>query len=483
MQKNQEMIRKEAAIKAAKTRLQNKIAKLQQKILRKKAEMPFKYIYKPYKKQEDFHRSEEKIVIFRGGNGSGKTAAGVLESIMTAFRFNPYRRVVRSRKVGLIWIAGDTMTTVEEIIMSKMYEWLPPERLGRWKYQQRPRPLLIIYNKKGEIITRILLKSYEQGRKAFQGDEPDLIVLDEEPPAEIWKEIVARTRKGGLIRITATPFGYGLLANLIEEANEDEEIKDIQVHLMENIYLEEAEKIRLVKQFGAEINRIDGSIYIAEGLIYRIPWKLLLIDKFEFDKFSSSSDIEWQFWELIDMGGTDEFAALFFWFNPIDGFAVVVDEYYASGGDINVHKTEIKSIERRHSAVCHRRVFDNNNKVAFYEFSKAGLVGTEVKKGKGSVEAGILLTRAWLSENKLKVVDGSCPNLEKEYNTYRYSANGDGKPARNQKDHAITCLRYFCYTAKKKKKSLKKKNTFMSHRHGTNRIMGDRFAKKKNRDY
>lgn len=453
-------------------RLESKLAKLQQKIRRKQAEKPYKHLYSPYPKQEEFHRSTEKIVMFRGGNGAGKTAAGVLETLMTGYRFNPFRDIKRNRKVGLIWVAGDTMTTVEEIIMSKMYEWLPPERLGLWKFRTRPRPVLELFDKRGHVITRILLKSYEQGRKAFQGDEPDLIVLDEEPPKEIWTEILARTRAGGLIRITATPFGYGLIADLLEESQVDDQIKDIQVHLMDNIYLEKSEKERLIKQFGREINRIDGSIYVAEGLIYQTPWPNIEIPEFRREDYEKpEDDTVWQFWEVIDLGGTDEFAALFIWYNPVDDVAVVVDEYYASGGDIGIHKQAIKNIESSHGGLCHRRVYDNNNKVAFHEFVRAGLVGTEVKKGKGSVEAGILLTRARCAAGKLKVVKGVAPNLEKEYNTYRYSKNQDGKPARGQKDHAVTALRYFNITARKKVKK-EKKVYHRAHRHGTSRILG-----------
>ena len=461
-------MKKETALK----RVETQIAKLQQKVLRRKSEKPYKYLYTPYPKQEIFHRSKEKIVIFRGGNGAGKTAAGVLEALMTGYRFNPYRDIKRNRKVGLIWVAGDTMTTVEEIIMSKMYEWLPPERLGLWKFQTRPRPVLTLFNANGHTICRILLKSYEQGRKAFQGDEPDLIILDEEPPQDIWTEILARTRAGGLIRITATPFGYGLIADLLEQAVDDDQIKDIQVPLMDNIYLEKEEKERLIKQFGREINRIDGSIYVAEGLIYQTNWKSIEIDVFDRKMYEDpEEDVVWQFWELIDLGGTDEFAALFIWFNPHNNVAVVVDEYYASGGDITVHKNAIKAIENSHEAAVIKRVYDNNNKVAFHEFAKAGLPGNEVKKGKGSVEAGILLTRQRLAAGELKVVKGVAPNLEKEYNTYRYSKNGDGKPARGQKDHAVTALRYFCFTARKKFKK-KKQRYERSARAGTSRILG-----------
>ena len=39
----------------------------------------------------------------------------------------------------------------------------------------------------------IILKSYDQGRKSFQGTEMDLILLDEEPPMDVYSECMIRS--------------------------------------------------------------------------------------------------------------------------------------------------------------------------------------------------------------------------------------------------------------------------------------------------
>jgi phage terminase large subunit-like protein len=50
------------------------------------------------------------------------------------------------------------------------------------------------------------VKSYEQGRGAFEGVERHVILLDEEPPAEIYTECVVRTMTtDGLVMLTFTP--------------------------------------------------------------------------------------------------------------------------------------------------------------------------------------------------------------------------------------------------------------------------------------
>lgn len=49
-------------------------------------------------------------------------------------------------------------------------------------------------------------KSYEQGRKAFEGVEQDVVLLDEEPPADVYAECLVRTMTtGGMIMLTFTP--------------------------------------------------------------------------------------------------------------------------------------------------------------------------------------------------------------------------------------------------------------------------------------
>lgn len=50
------------------------------------------------------------------------------------------------------------------------------------------------------------LKSFEQGRGSFEGDEIDVAWEDEEPPLDVHGEIVVRTgTTGGIVMLTFTP--------------------------------------------------------------------------------------------------------------------------------------------------------------------------------------------------------------------------------------------------------------------------------------
>lgn len=370
------------------------------------------------------------------------------------------------------------MSNIEEIFMPKLRTLLAPEHTGKWRYVPRPggayRPTMFFYDKKGREIAKALFKSYEQGRKAWQGSEPDLILLDEEPPIDIWKEIVARTRTGGKIRITATPFGYGLIATLLDEIEDGNDIiQEVQAHVNDNLYIDENERNVLIREFGQEVNRIDGSIYIPEGMIFQTPLDRLLITEFKKENYQSDSEDPdvWQLWEGIDLGGTDAFACLFAMYNPAVDMLVFVDEWYQSGADIKIHSAGIRAIESNYGPVHHRK-FDNNNKVAVREFWKRGIVGSEVKKGSGSVEAGILLMRGRINAGNLKIVRGKCPNLEDEYKKWRYSTRMDGKPAPKQKDHAIHGARYLTENVRPKKIQRKKKLGPRIRRRGNRSILG-----------
>jgi len=54
--------------------------------------------------------------------------------------------------------------------------------------------------------SRIVIRSYDQGREAFQGDEQDVCWLDEEPPLPVYTECLLRTMTtDGIVMVTFTP--------------------------------------------------------------------------------------------------------------------------------------------------------------------------------------------------------------------------------------------------------------------------------------
>ena len=125
------------------------------------------------------------------------------------------------------WAAGDTASTVKDIIQEKLLGRLlrrsgdaanEAAGLGTGMIpgdlirSVRPRAgvtdaieVITVQHVSGGTSV-LSLKSYEQGRTSFQGTRRHLIWLDEEPPLEIYTECLLRTMTcEGIVILTFTP--------------------------------------------------------------------------------------------------------------------------------------------------------------------------------------------------------------------------------------------------------------------------------------
>lgn len=122
----------------------------------------------------------------------------------------------------MTWAAGDTGKTTRNILQRKL---LGP--VGHFGTGLIPGHLLKRTTAKAgvsdavELIeiehiptgrrSLLELKSYDQKREGFQGTEQDVILLDEEPPEDVYDECVLRTAEtperpgGGIVMLTYTP--------------------------------------------------------------------------------------------------------------------------------------------------------------------------------------------------------------------------------------------------------------------------------------
>jgi len=162
---------------------------------------------------------------FMAANRVGKTeGAGGYEGAHHAMGDYPawwQGRRFDSPTIG--WACGDTLQTVRDILQRKTLgpindigSGLIPRDLicGTPKRRSGNVPDVIeqvqVRHVSGGIST-IIFKSYDQKRKAFQGTEVDWILLDEEPPLDIYTECLLRTtgiegsRDAGILMLTFTP--------------------------------------------------------------------------------------------------------------------------------------------------------------------------------------------------------------------------------------------------------------------------------------
>ena len=162
--------------------------------------------------------------LFMAGNRVGKTVAGSFEA--TSHSTGQYKDWWEGRRFPYPtngWAAGDTNETTRDIIQKELFgevAWkrgkktfdgtgmIPAELIGpcTWKSGVANLADVVKIKHVSGGWSTIGLKSFDQGRRVFQGTAKDWIWLDEEPPESVYGECNIRlmtTR--GLMMITFTP--------------------------------------------------------------------------------------------------------------------------------------------------------------------------------------------------------------------------------------------------------------------------------------
>lgn len=161
---------------------------------------------------------EHRERLFMAANRVGKTIAGGYEVAghLTGDH-KPWWPGRRFEKPVKVLAAGDTRSTTRDIIQEKMlgqFEDFGSGLIPKSKIVGSPSRVQGIPKAVEEVKVAsayggnsvLMLRSYDQGRKIFQGFEADIIWLDEEVPQDIYAEALIRTMTtGGMLIMTFTP--------------------------------------------------------------------------------------------------------------------------------------------------------------------------------------------------------------------------------------------------------------------------------------
>lgn len=179
--------------------------------------------FHPYPRQSEFLAMSAtcRERLFMAGNQLGKTECGAYEMAVhltgeypADWKGRRWDRPVRA------WCAGESTVATRDILQKKLCG--EPGVEGALGTGMIPRESFVgepslargatdaydtiqVKHKSGGISV-LRFKSYEQGRKKFQGESLDILWLDEEPPQDIYSEALTRTSATkGMIYITFTP--------------------------------------------------------------------------------------------------------------------------------------------------------------------------------------------------------------------------------------------------------------------------------------
>ena len=384
-----------------------------------------------------------------GGNRTGKSVAGATEvSYHTTGlyppwwvgkRFNRPVQALACGKEGKI-----TRDTVQQILVGKVDEFgtgLIPGRCLEQGKCTASRAAAGLYD--GVPVKHVSggwsmlrLRSYDQGRTAFEGVERDVIWEDEEAPQDIHGENVMRTMTtNGIVLNTFTPLKgeTPLVQDLLRRAKEGtvftinvwwDDVKHITPEMiadMKGRY--PAHEIRA---------RRFGEPQLGSGAIFTVDEDSFIVRQVQLPPY-------WPRIYGLDIGWVHPTAALWGAHDRETDTLYIYSEHRQAQAVPAIHVAAIKARGEWIPGVSETAgTSQEDGKKMFDIYKGHGLKLKKATKGPGSLESGIMKIQERFSIGTLKVME-SCVMLLEEIRRYHRDENG----AVVQKvDDLIAALRY-----------------------------------------
>lgn len=405
-----------------------------------------------FKASRDYRES-----LFIAGNRVGKTLAGAyaMTCHLTGVYPDWWEGKVFTKPI-IAWASGDTSKTTRDIIQKKLLGsagehgtgLIPKDKIIKMLAKVGiPEAMEIIYVKHasgGQSVC--ILKSYDQRREAFQGTEVDVIWPDEEPPQDIYTEMLLRTMTtGGIVMTTFTPLmglsdvvlSFCPAGELQEGAVKDSTTKHVTIcdwnsvpHLSEK---DKAEMLAAIPPFQRDA-RSKGIPQLGSGAIYQVPESDIIVEDREIPK-------HWKRAYGMDVGW-NRTAAVWGAIDPETDICYLYHEYYRGQTEPSVHAQGIKAPGDWIPGVIDpaargRGQSDGNQLSQIYKD-----LGLHINYADNSREAGIYEVWERLSSGRLKVFK-SLTNFKAEYRVYRRDEKGQ---IVKKDDHLMDACRYLIMT-------------------------------------
>lgn len=412
-----------------------------------------------YPKQMEYfaHTALYRECGFLGGNGVGKTW-GVSAYVLALHLTGLYPKWWQGRRFTTpvdTWAAGDTRETTRDIVQAKLIGavsklgeealgtgMIPRHLLGKPKFVPNTNYACdfvpVRHVSGGESI--LGFKAYEQGRKAFQGTEKHVIAADEEPPEDVYTEMLMRGRTvngQALPTFTAlsgmTPLVTRFLNWQFENRNGRSLVSvvcgmDDVPHLTED---EKRELLAGVPSWQRQARR-TGYPAVGTGLVYPVDESLFVIKPIAIPS-------HWRRVIGFDHGYHNT-AAVWIAYDKDEDTAYVYEDYKRGGEGVTkeMHAQSLKGKGAWIPVVGDCAARDSEIGPVVNQYKALGVKMQKANKGAGSVDAGIQEVLSRLNDGKLKVFS-TCQKWLDEFRTYAYD---EKLKLKKVNDHLMDATRY-----------------------------------------
>lgn len=399
---------------------------------------------------QSFHESNKIGRILRGGNRSGKSVAGVVESVWRSTGRHPYYKTHDVPTRGRI-VTVDKDAGILQIIIPLLKQWIPTSELinGSWEDS---------YKTYGKVLTlrngsTIELKTHQQETESFAGVPLHWCWFDEEPPKAIFNECRLRLIDyNGCWYMTMTPVqGQDWIFDRFINTNQ-KNVDRFEVDIEDNPHLNKEALASLDEDLDEDEKKVRR-----QGIF--VPKGGLILKEFDYNrhviKGGGPIPATWAIYVSIDHGFNAPSAILWHAVSP-DGDVITFKEIYKNKTVIRVLVNEIKQINKEigrepliymgDPSMSQRNGITGTSALA--EYRRHGIPLIQAKK---DVEGRINKMNEYLKFDKWHITE-ACPNTIKEARVYAYKyytspkiadRNNVREEPNKKNDHTMDSSGYF----------------------------------------
>lgn len=403
-----------------------------------------------YKKHMDFFAAGEDFTerAFIAGNRCGKTLTGLCELYWhCSGKYPKWWKGKRFNRPVVCWLAGDR----SEIIRDGMQPLLVGHTefgtgiIPKEDFADKPDAMPGCPNGFGQYfikhisggISKIIVKTYNAGKNAFESAAVDVIMLDEEAPLDIYVECQMRTATtGGIVYLTFTP-DSGLtdtVLHFLSKSKPGEPSKFVSCVGWRDVpHLAEDVKQKLLATIPPHLRAVktEGVPYLGAGAIYPIPESEIVVEPFKIPSYwprAYALDPSW-----------NRTAAVWGAYCQEEDCWYIYAEYCRTQSEYSIHADAIKAKGQWiHGVIDPAAAGLGRGKdgIAFLEAYEN--LGLNIEMANNSVDLGIEEVYNRLSTGRIKFFS-NLQNLLFEYRIYR--RNDKGRIVKDM-DDCLDALRY-----------------------------------------
>lgn len=410
-------------------------------------------LYAPYDKQRAFHAAgaKHRERLLRAGNQLGKTYSGAAELAyhLTGQYPDWWEGRTWNRPVNW-WAGGKDGISVRDSLAALLIG--PPGDRGTGFIPQKS--IVDIASSRGiadgvDAVTvehvsggtsRLVFKTYDQGRERWQAATLDGVWFDEEPPEDIYMEGLTRTNAtGGMVFMTFTPLlGMStVVKRFLTESSPDRH--DTNMTIEDALHIPPEERQRIINSYPPHEReaRTKGIPILGSGRIFPVAEEEIAIEAFPIPRF-------WPRIGAMDFGWDHPFGAVNLAYDTEGDVVYVTQAYRAREQTPLEHVRNIRAWGDwlpwawPHDGLQHSK--DSGEPLAKqYRANGLKMLGSHATFPDGSigVEAGLFLMLERMQTGRFKVFK----HLNDWFEEFRLYHRKDGKVVK-EGDDLLSATRY-----------------------------------------